>query len=124
MIGDAAMFTVVEPVEGAIVALELADLVADDPLLSGLRVGVASGPVLSRDGDLYGPVVNTASRLVEFGRAGAINVTAEMRDALVGDPRFALRSLGTRSLRHIGDIRAYRLRPGPSWVPATLTGPP
>jgi adenylate cyclase len=122
MIGDAAMFTVVEPVDAAIIALELADLVADDELLSGLRVGMACGSVLSRDGDLYGPVVNTASRLVELGRAGAINVTAEVRNGIAGDRRFALRSLGSRSLRHIGDVRVYRLRPGPDWVPATLAG--
>lgn len=113
MIGDAAMFTLVDPVQAALVALELADAVAADDLLTGLRVGIAVGPVLARDGDLYGAVVNLASRLVTIGRTGAINVTAEMRDALAGDARFRLRSLGVRNLRHIGEVRVYRLRPGP-----------
>jgi adenylate cyclase len=115
MIGDAAMFTVVEPAAGAALALELAAAVAAEDRLGELRIGMAHGPVLARDGDLYGPVVNLASRLVGIGRAGAVNVSQEFRDAVAGDRRFALRSLGERSLRHIGDVRVYRLRPGSDW---------
>jgi adenylate cyclase len=115
MIGDAAMFAVTTPVEAALVALELSDAAANDHRLTGLRVGMASGPVLARDGDLYGPVVNLASRLGTFGRAGAVNVDRSVRDGLAGDRRFALRSLGDRHMRHIGDVRVYRLRPGPAW---------
>lgn len=114
MIGDAAMFTLVDPVAASLLALDLSDLLADDDLVTGVRVGMAIGPLLSRDGDLYGPVVNTASRLVEIGRTGAVNVTADIRHALAGDDRFALRSLGVRNLRHIGEVRVYRLRPGPA----------
>ena len=122
MIGDAAMFTVVDPMEAGLVALELSDAVADDPVLSSVRIGMASGATIARDGDLYGPVVNVASRLVGIGRAGAINVNQSLRDALAGDPRFALRSLGQYRLRHIGDARVYRLGPGPWWThPAAAT---
>jgi adenylate cyclase len=116
MIGDAAMFTCVNPVQAGLIALELVDAVADDDRLSGLRVGMASGPVLARDGDLYGSVVNMASRLVTIGRAGAVNVSQDVRDALTGDDRFSLRSLGDRTLRHIGEVRVYRLRSGAEWV--------
>ncbi len=113
MIGDAAMFTLVDPARAALMALELSEAVAGDDVLSGLRVGMASGPTLARDGDLYGPVVNLASRLATIGRAGAINVSQDLRAAIAGDRRFALRSLGNYRLRHIGDVRVYRLRPGP-----------
>lgn len=112
MIGDAAMFSVVDPRSGALIALDLTDAVSDDPVLSGLRVGMASGPTLARDGDLYGPVVNAASRLASIGRAGAINIDQSLRNELADDRRFALRSLGQRKLRHIGDVRVYRLRRG------------
>ncbi|MDW3217178.1 MAG: adenylate/guanylate cyclase domain-containing protein [Acidimicrobiales bacterium] len=118
MIGDAAMFTVADPVAGAGLALALQAAVAEDPMLNGVRVGMAYGPILTRDGDLYGPVVNLANRLVGIGRSGAINVSQDLRDALAGDRRFSLRSLGTRSLRHIGEERVYRLRPGSQWSPA------
>jgi adenylate cyclase len=125
MIGDAAMFTVVDPIEAALLVLDLSEIVAADDLVTGIRIGMASGPVLSRDGDLYGPVVNTASRLVEIGRTGAVNVTEEIREAIAGDDRFSLRSLGVRSLRHIGEVRVYRLRPGPGWSPgAAVEHPP
>lgn len=113
MIGDAAMFSVVDPVQAGLIALELADAVERDPILGGLRIGMASGPILARDGDLYGPVVNIASRVAAIGRAGAINVNQSLREELAGDRRFALRSLGQRNLRHIGEVRVYRLRPGP-----------
>lgn len=113
MMGDGAMFSVVDPVQAALVALELSAEVGGDPLLKGLRVGMASGPIMARDGDLYGPVVNVASRLVTIGRAGAVNVNQSLRDTLVGDRRFGFRSLGQRNLRHIGEMRVYRLRPGP-----------
>jgi adenylate cyclase len=112
MIGDAAMFSVVSPIQGALIALELSAAVERDPLLGGLRIGMASGPILARDGDLYGPVVNTASRLAAIGRAGAVNINQSLRNELAGDRRFALRSLGQRHLRHIGEVRVYRLRPG------------
>jgi adenylate cyclase len=112
MIGDAAMFSVVEPERAALIALDLSEQVDRDPLLGGLRVGMASGPILARDGDLYGPVVNVASRIAAIGRAGAINVNQSLRDSLAHDHRFTFRSLGNRTLRHIGEQRVYRLRAG------------
>ncbi|MEM7141344.1 MAG: adenylate/guanylate cyclase domain-containing protein [Actinomycetota bacterium] len=112
MIGDAAMFTASNADDAALIALDLMDAVAASPALEGVRVGMATGPVISRDGDLYGPTVNLASRLVGIGRGGAINVNEELRDALRGDRRFSVRTLGERSLRHIGDVPVYRLRPG------------
>jgi adenylate cyclase len=112
MIGDAAMFSVVDPTHAALIALELSDAVERDLLLSGLRIGMASGAILARDGDLYGPVVNVASRIAAIGRSGAINVNQNLRDSLVGDRQFGLRSLGQRNLRHIGEQRVYRLRSG------------
>lgn len=119
MIGDAAMFTVVDPDAAGAIALEMSEAATHDELLPGLRIGMASGQVLARDGDLYGPVVNLASRLATFGRAGAVNVDVGVRDGIAGDRRFELRSLGERNLRHIGDVRVYRLRRGPEWVAPT-----
>lgn len=116
MMGDGAMFAITDSKQAAQAALELSHAVARDDRLPGLRIGLAKGPVLSKDGDLYGPVVNLASRLGAFGRAGAVNGNQEFRDAIAGDPRFTLRSLGRRSLRHIGDVRIYRLRAGSEWT--------
>jgi adenylate cyclase len=40
--------------------------------LPEIRVGVAAGPVVSRDGDIFGATVNLAARLAEKARAGSI----------------------------------------------------
>jgi adenylate cyclase len=40
--------------------------------LPEIRIGVAAGPVVSRDGDIFGATVNLAARLAEKARAGTI----------------------------------------------------
>ncbi len=112
MIGDEAMFTAEVPEQAAQIGLELAAVFSKREDLPGVRVGLASGPVLARDGDVYGPVVNLASRLVEASRTDSVVVSQATRDHLVGDPAFRLRSLGMKHLRHIGTVRLYRLNKG------------
>ena len=62
MIGDEVMFVVDDVTDAARIGLGLADAYADDDLLSDVRVGLAFGPVLLRDGDYFGPTVNLAHR--------------------------------------------------------------
>ena len=62
MIGDEVMFLVEDPVAAAEIALGLADASRDAAELSDVRVGLALGPVLEREGDAYGATVNLASR--------------------------------------------------------------
>lgn len=111
MIGDEAMFAVEAPDQAAHIALELAAVFGERDDLPGVRVGLASGPVLARDGDVYGPVVNLASRVVETARVDTVIVSESIRDHLADDSRFKLRSVGTKRLRHIGTVRLYRLKP-------------
>lgn len=115
MIGDEAMFTAEAPDHAARIALELAAVFGERDDLPGVRVGLASGPVLARDGDVYGPVVNLASRLVESSRVDSVVVSPATRDHLAGNRSFNLRSMGTKRLRHIGTVRLYRLTTGPDW---------
>ena len=61
-VGDAVLFSTPTPGTAAAIALDLTDFVATHPALTSLRSGLASGEVLSRDGDLYGSVVNIAAR--------------------------------------------------------------
>ncbi len=83
MIGDEVMFVTDEPRAAVLIALALVDAYADDDLLSDVRVGIATGPVLQREGDFFGAVVNRASRIVNIADAGTVLVSAEVRDALV-----------------------------------------
>lgn len=74
LIGDEVMFTAVEPSTAVRIAAALLDRFADDPALTP-RGGLAYGPVVSRRGDLFGPVVNLASRLVDEAVPGEVLLT-------------------------------------------------
>ncbi len=82
MIGDEVMFVVPSAVDAARIGLDLADAYADDELLSDVRVGLALGPVLLRDGDYFGPTVNLAHRIVNIGNPGTVLISDEFRTAL------------------------------------------
>ena len=110
-IGDEVMFSAVEPGVAASIALRLLDSseTASEPL--GLRVGLAAGPVITRGGDIFGPTVNLASRLVGIARPASAIVDEAVYDALEDDPRFDFHATRPRKLKGIGVRRPYRLRP-------------
>jgi adenylate cyclase len=110
MIGDEVMFEVDDPVVGVELALELADAYHHDDSVSDVRVGIACGPVLRREGDLFGPTVNLASRIVGIAYAGAVVASGEIREALAGDERFAWKSLRTRYLKGLGRVQLHAVR--------------
>jgi adenylate cyclase len=67
-------------------ALDIAfDLHAEVPDADGrlaLRIGLAYGEVLPRYGDVYGPVVNIASRLTSHARPGTVLLDDELTEAV------------------------------------------
>ena len=110
MIGDEVLFMVDDPVSGAHIALDLADAFREDEALSDVRVGLALGSVIEESGDIYGPVVNLANRIVGIAYPGSVVVGDGMRNALRDDPTLNLRSLRSHTLRDIGRVRLWRLR--------------
>jgi adenylate cyclase len=105
MIGDEVMFLVEDPRCAAEIALGLADASRDAAELSDVRVGLALGPVLEREGDAYGATVNLASRATSIAYPGTVVVSPELRAQLDGDPDFAFKNMRPRSLRHIGRVQ-------------------
>jgi adenylate cyclase len=77
LIGDEVMFSVEDPESAVRIGVEIAKAAFAHPDLPDVRVGIADGEVLARDGDFFGPTVNLAARL-----AGA----AEPRTVLVAQP--------------------------------------
>ncbi len=110
MIGDEVMFIHEDLRAGAEIALDLAERFRDDPKLSDLRVGLASGSVLERDGDVYGHVVNVASRIVAVAYPGAVVVSNETHEALADDDEFHFRSLRSHYLKDVGKVPLWSLR--------------
>jgi adenylate cyclase len=109
-IGDEVMFVGL-PHQVAHAALGLVRRAGGYPDLPSVRAGVARGPVLARDGDFYGPVVNLASRLTDLARAGVVLASASLHDALKDDGTLAWKAVGTRHVRSIGDVLVYELSP-------------
>jgi len=110
MIGDEVMFMTEDVVSGAALAVEMAATYNREPGLSDVRVGLASGRVLERDGDVYGSVVNLASRIVNVAYPGAVVVSQDIHDALDADGRFLFRNLRSHYLKDIGRVPLWALR--------------
>ena len=110
MIGDEVMFTGDSPAAAAEIGLALAEGTRGAEELSDLRVGLAHGPLLEREGDLYGPVVNLASRITAIAFPGSIVVSESLRDRLRDHPDYRLRSMRPRHLKDIGRVPLWVLR--------------
>ena len=110
MIGDEVMFTVDSADAAAEIGLALAEGTRGADELSDLRVGLAAGPLLEREGDLYGPVVNLASRITSIAFPGTIVVGESVRAQLEGREEYRLRSMRARYLKDIGRVPLWVLR--------------
>ena len=110
-IGDAVMLTSPDPVPLIDFGLRLCERVAErGPETPQLRVGIASGPVVARAGDVFGGPVNVASRVTGVARAGSVLTTAPVREA-AGD-EFAWSLAGVRRLKGLPrPLPLFRPRP-------------
>ncbi len=109
-IGDEVMFAALEAPSAAAIALDLLDVVSPDAGFPSLHVGLATGPVIAREGDVFGPTVNLANRLVAIARNDSVLVDHTTREVLADDPRFDLKPVPAQHLKGLGRVRAYRLR--------------
>jgi adenylate cyclase len=110
MIGDEVMFSVPDEASAVEIALSLSETYRDDDELSDVRVGLASGPVLQREADLYGPVVNRASRIVNIAFPGSVVVSGEIIDSVAHLETIASKSIGSRNLKDIGKVPLFLVR--------------
>ncbi|WP_257618073.1 adenylate/guanylate cyclase domain-containing protein [Rothia nasimurium] len=111
-VGDEVMYLVESPEDGARIALTLSKLISEDPRLPEARVSFVWGRVLPRLGDIYGPTVNLASRLVALTEPGVVLTDASTAEALEHDRRFVLIPQGVRNVRGFGNVRPVAITPG------------
>lgn len=106
-IGDEAMFVCESATDACRIALQLVDEFATGAL-PPVRVGLAAGEVLSAFGDLYGPDVNLASRLVGAADISTVLVSDSVHTAAASDFRFSV--LDPVTLKGFAElVAAYRL---------------
>ena len=82
-IGDAVMYVTNAPGIGCTLGLDLIEACAA-LRLPKLRVGVAFGDVIVRQGDFYGPTVNLAARRRRGAEPGTVLADAELHGRLGG----------------------------------------
>ena len=109
-IGDEVMFVHDDPVQACRLALELAQQYRQDDSLSDVRVGLAYGTVLERDGDVYGHTVNLASRVVSVAFPGSVVISDELKDIAHSRGEFQVSPIPTHFLKGIGEVSLWRLR--------------
>jgi adenylate cyclase len=109
-IGDEVLFVADDPADAARIARALVEARAEG--FPEVRVGLAYGDVVSRLGDVFGPVVNVASRLTSLARPGRVLVDREMREALepMGD-EFRVRRARTATVRGYTRLDTWALKP-------------
>jgi adenylate cyclase len=84
-IGDEVLFVTDDPVSAAEVALIVTERGEDaDDEFPRVRAGIAYGDVVSRLGDVYGPIVNIAARLTSVARPGSVLVDRGAYEILSG----------------------------------------
>jgi len=108
-IGDEIMFITDTAATAAQIALDLTERTEGDDVLPQTRAGMAYGPLLSHEGDYYGPFVNLASRLTELAKPGTILASSELAAELESDDRFRRRRIPFRKIRDIGRVDVFRI---------------
>jgi len=110
MIGDEVMYVADDPLAAVEVALQLATRGDGDDMLPMARAALAYGPLLAREGDYYGPVVNLASRSVGVARPGSVIGSAELRNAIGDAGGLVWSRLWPRRIRSIGWVELWTVR--------------
>lgn len=109
-IGDAVMFSIRDTPAAADLAIDLVDRFSHADHVTELRAGLATGPVIEKEGDLFGPTVNLASRLTGVAYPSAVVVSESMAKDLGNDERFFLSKIPAQNLKGIGRRVTYRIR--------------
>lgn len=108
-LGDSILFVADQPAEAVEIALTVVEEIGPDPDLPDVRIGLASGTVISRFGDVFGPPVNLASRLTTVARRNRVIADRATVDALP-EESFDTRALPPRSLRGFGSVEPITVR--------------
>lgn len=112
-LGDEVMFVADTPDHAARIAVSLHQTHAQVDPMPQLRIGMATGTVLNRMGDVFGTTVNRASRMTAIARPGTTVVdstTSEvLHDAAGYSVLYHTRALTPRPVRGLGIVRPYAL---------------
>ena len=108
-IGDSVLFVNDDPVRAYDTAEGIINVVGRDTRMPDVRLGLASGSVVMRLGDVFGPPVNLAARLTAVARRNRIIIDSATAGLLPAE-EFETRRLPARPVRGFGLVEPVAVR--------------
>lgn len=108
-LGDSVLFVADDPVAGMEIALSIVDVIGRDKRLPDVKLGVSSGSVVLRLGDVFGPPVNMAARLTSVARRNRV-ITDPATAARLPGQDYVTQPLPPRPLRGFGVVEPVAVR--------------
>jgi adenylate cyclase len=108
-LGDSVLFMAASPEDGVEIAWDIVKVIGGDPRLPDVRVGLVTGSVVLRMGDVYGPAVNLAARLVGVARRNRVITDIHTAERLPSE-HYETRALPARPVRGFGDLQPVAVR--------------
>jgi adenylate cyclase len=108
-LGDSVLFLESDPAQAIDIALSIINVIGGDDRLPDVRIGLATGPVVLRMGDVYGPPVNLAARFTAVARRNRVIIDERTADLLPAT-EFETRPLPARPIRGFGDMEPVTVR--------------
>lgn len=114
MLGDCVLYIADDLETGLDVVVNLVDRLEADEKILPVRASLVRGNVFSRSGDVFGPDVNLASRLVDIAPVGKILTEPKTAAAISGGEigrHYRIEAFPTAELRGFGPVSPYIVRP-------------
>ncbi len=108
-IGDSVLFVCDDAERGVTIAEGIINVIGRDSRMPDVRLGLASGSVVMRMGDVFGPPVNMAARLTAVARRNRVIIDQATADLLPADV-FETRRLPARPVRGFGLVEPVAVR--------------
>ncbi len=108
-LGDSVLFVSEDPVQALDIAFDIVGVIGDDKRMPDVRLGLATGSVVMRMGDVFGPPVNMAARLTAVARRNRVIVDQNTADRLPPED-FETRALPARPIRGFGLVEPVAAR--------------
>jgi adenylate cyclase len=108
-LGDSVLFVINDAPSAMSAAEGIINVIGRDTRMPDVRIGLASGPVVMRLGDVFGPPVNMAARLTTVARRNRIIVDQATADLLPTET-WESRRLPARPVRGFGLVEPVTVR--------------
>lgn len=109
-LGDSVLFVSATPRLGVDIAADIVEQIGGDPSLPDVHVGLATGPVVMRLGDVFGSPVNMASRLTGVARRNRVICDPATAGVMLDVEGYSQRPLTERGLRGFGLISPVAIK--------------